>query len=913
MSILIDHSPAHARTGDDVALEMGVDPAVGLTTAEASSRLARTGPNLLAEAARRPAFLRFVDQFRDVLILILLGAAVVSFVVSGEVKTPADVLAVVLLNAIIGFVQEQKAEASLEALKKMLSPSTRVRRGGETVSVPTADIVPGDIVLIEAGDRVPADGRLVVAVNTEIDESALTGESHPTSKSTDGVPDPDAPLGDRSCMAYMNTTVTRGRAELLVTGTGMSTEIGRIAGLLRSTKVEPTPLQRQLEGLAHSLAKLAGVIVAAVIAIGLVRGDDIADLLNLAVALAVASIPEGLPAVTAVTLAIGVSTMARKNAIVKRLASVETLGCTSVVCSDKTGTLTLNEMTARRVVIQDSDHTVTGEGYSPEGTIEVVGSDTPFVLENTLLGMALCSDAVVHPSDDGWTLVGDPTEGALVVLAMKGGVDVAAQRAAHRRVAEVPFDSAVKLMATFHRLVDSSGEETVRAFVKGAPDVILDRSARIIARDGSAEPMESHRTDVLAHNDRLAGDGMRVIAVAQRDFSPDAWDEFVDSGAEPLQLVDDLVLLALVGIVDPPRPEAKGASAEARQAGIAVKMITGDHAVTARAIGEELGLVEGEAAALTGADLDRLSDEELDSVIDEVAVFARVAPEHKIRLVAALQRKGRVVAMTGDGVNDAPALKKADMGVAMGITGTEVTKEAATMVLTDDNFATIIRAVKQGRTIYDNIVKFVRFQLSTTLGFAMLFLAASITGIAGGKPFAAIAVLWVNLIMDGPPAMALGLDSPDSDVMQRKPRPSDERILTRERWAAISFASVVMAVGTLAVLYWAPGTEAKAGVATVAGTMAFNTFVIFQFFNILNVRSDRNTVFRRETLGNKQLWSALAAVLALQVAVTHFGPMQRLFDSTSISGAQWLVCIAVASSILWLEEARKFVLRRRTN
>jgi Ca2+-transporting ATPase len=425
--------------------------------------------------------------------------------------------------------------------------------------------------------------------------------------------------------------------------------------------------------------------------------------------------------------------------------------------------------------------------------------------------------------------------------------------------------------------------------------------------------MESHRTDVLAHNDRLAGDGMRVIAVAQRDFSPDAWDEFVDSGAEPLQLVDDLVLLALVGIVDPPRPEAKAAIAEARQAGIAVKMITGDHAVTARAIGEELGLVEGEAAALTGADLDRLSDDELDSVIDEVAVFARVAPEHKIRLVAALQRKGRVVAMTGDGVNDAPALKKADMGVAMGITGTEVTKEAATMVLTDDNFATIIRAVKQGRTIYDNIVKFVRFQLSTTLGFAMLFLAASITGIAGGKPFAAIAVLWVNLIMDGPPAMALGLDSPDSDVMQRKPRPSDERILTRERWAAISFASVVMAVGTLAVLYWAPGTEAKAGVATVAGTMAFNTFVIFQFFNILNVRSDRNTVFRRETLGNKQLWSALAAVLALQVAVTHFGPMQRLFDATSISGAQWLVCIAVASSILWLEEARKFVLRRRTN
>ena len=911
MSILIAHTPAHTRPADLVAAELGVDPATGLVAAEAESRLAANGPNMLASVARRPAVMRFLDQFRDVLILILLGAAVVSFLVSGEVKTPAVVLAVVLLNAVIGFVQEQKAEASLEALKKMLASSTRVRRGGETASIPTQDVVAGDIVLVEAGDRVPADGRLLVAVNLEIDESALTGESHPSSKSTEEVAGDEVPLGDRSCMAYMNTTVTRGRAELVVTGTGMSTEIGRIAGLLRSTEVEPTPLQKQLTGLAHSLAKLAAVIVAAVIAIGLLRGDGISDLLNLAVALAVASIPEGLPAVTAVTLAIGVSTMARKNAIVKRLASVETLGCTSVVCSDKTGTLTLNEMTARRLVIQDAEHTVSGEGYSPEGTISDLDGGTPFVIDNALLGMALCSDAVVNNSGGTWELVGDPTEGALVVLAMKGGLDVPAQRAAHRRIAEVPFDSSVKLMATFHRIVDSGGHETVRAFVKGAPDVILERATRIISTDGSADPLDAARDSVLAHNDRLAREGMRVIAVAQRDFSPDAWDEFVDSSAEPLDLIDDLVLLALVGIVDPPRPEAKAAIAEARQAGISVKMITGDHAATARAIGQELGLVEGEATALTGADLDKLSDDELDRIVDDVAVFARVAPEHKIRLVAALQRKGRVVAMTGDGVNDAPALKKADIGVAMGITGTEVTKEAATMVLTDDNFATIIRAVKQGRAIYDNIVKFVRFQLSTTLGFAMLFLAASITGIAGGKPFAAIAVLWVNLIMDGPPAMALGLDSPDSDVMQRRPRPSDERILTRERWWAISFSSVVMAIGTLAVLYWAPGTEAKAGTATVAGTMAFNTFVLFQFFNILNVRSDRNTVFRRQTLGNKQLWGALAAVLALQVAVTHFGPMQRLFDATSISASQWVVCILVASSVLWLEEARKMVLRSR--
>jgi Ca2+-transporting ATPase len=448
-------------------------------------------------------------------------------------------------------------------------------------------------------------------------------------------------------------------------------------------------------------------------------------------------------------------------------------------------------------------------------------------------------------------------------------------------------------------------------FVKGAPDVILDRSSTVIGNGGAALAMVDARGDLLAHNDRLAGEGMRVIAIAQRDFPLDAWTEFESSGIPPVDLVGDLVLLSLVGIVDPPRPEAKLAIAEAKQAGIDVKMITGDHASTARAIGKELGLIEGSATAVTGAELDTLSDDELDRRIDEVSVFARVAPEHKIRLVAALQRKSRVVAMTGDGVNDAPALKKSDIGVAMGITGTEVTKEAATMVLTDDNFATIVGAVKRGRAIYDNIVKFVRFQLSTTLGFALLFLAASITGIADGKPFAAIAVLWVNLIMDGPPAMALGLDRPDFGVMQRRPRPMSERILTKSRWVAVSFASVIMAGGTLLVLAFAPGDAAKAGVATVAGTMAFNTFVLFQFFNILNVRNDRLTVFRRETLRNRNLWGALVAVISLQIGVTHWGPMQRLFDTTSISLVQWGVCALVASTVLWLEELRKFVVRTR--
>ncbi len=898
----------HRLTAQDAVAQLGVDPSRGLDDDEATARREAYGPNVLAEAARTPAWKRLLAQFSDLLILILLAAAVVAFAVSGELKTPLVVLVVVVLNAIIGFVQENRAERSLDALKQMLVTQTRVRRGGELVNLAASDLVPGDVVMVEAGDRVPADGRLLVANTLEIEEAALTGESHPAPKSSDAVDRDGVGLGDRVGMAFMNTTVTRGRGELVVTATGMDTEIGRIAGLLRETATDKTPLQKQLDGLAHSLAKLAALIVVAVLVIGMVRGQDVGDLMLTAVALAVASIPEGLPAVTVVTLALGVSKMAKRNAIVKRLASVETLGCTSVICSDKTGTLTLNQMTAVDLVVQLRPHHVTGEGWSPEGHIEHVAGDEHVAVHAALVSMVLCNDAVVRRTEDGtWELVGDPTEGALVVLAAKGGIHVDELRARHPRLAEVPFDSANKFMATAHDLVDADGDRRVVLYVKGAPDVLLARSSEVISPDGSAAPIARHADELRAHNQRMAEQGLRVLAVAQRELSVEDWVEVVESGTDPITLAHDLTLLALAGIVDPPRPEATIAIADARAAGIAVKMITGDHATTAAAIGRELGL-EGEA--ITGADLDRMDDAELADRIDSIAVFARVAPEHKIRLVAALQRKGNVVAMTGDGVNDAPALKKADMGVAMGITGTEVTKEAATMVLTDDNFATIVRAVRQGRTIYDNIVKFVRFQLSTTLGFAMLFLLAALLGIADGKPFTAVAILWVNIIMDGPPAMALGLDPQSSDTMRRPPRPLTEKILTRARWVSVGTAAFVMAAGTLAVLAWAPG-EAVAGEATVAGTMAFDTFVLFQFFNILNARSDRQSVFTRFTLRNRLLWIALAGVLALQVGVTHIGFLQDLFDTTSISFGQWLVCALVASSILVVEEIRKIVVRRR--
>ena len=845
---------------------------VGLTHERAASLLREHGRNELDAAPRTPAWRRFLAQFRDLLILILLGAAVVAFVVTGELKTPLVVLTVVVLNAVIGFVQENRAEASLDALRSMLVTRARVRRDGTLHDIDAAEVVPGDVVLVEAGDRIPADGRLLTAVGLEVDESALTGESHPVAKQHTIEPH-EAPLAERAWMLHMNSTVTRGRAEYEVTSTGMGTEIGRIAELLRRTDSDKTPLQKQLDGLAHSLAKLAGGIVAAVFLIGLIRGEEVSQLMLTAVALAVAAIPEGLPAVTVVTLAIGVSKMAKRNAIVKRLASVETLGCTTVICSDKTGTLTMNEMAAVDFVTAHPD-----------------------MRSAAFAAMVLCNDAAVRDSGDGgWLRVGDPTETALLVFAAEQGHDIEATRAGHPRLAEVPFDSAHKYMATAHQFVDSNGTTVVRVLVKGAPDVLLAHAV--------------HHGGLLPHHDHFASRGLRVIALAQRQFSLETWDEFMANGGEPRDLVDELILLGLVGIVDPPRPEARDAIAVAHAAGIDVKMITGDHAATATTIGRELGL-EGEV--LTGAELDALDDAALDERIERTSVFARVSPEHKLRLVDALRRRGHVVAMTGDGVNDAPALKRADLGVAMGITGTEVSKEAATMVLTDDNFATIVGAVERGRTIYSNIVKFVRFQLSTTLGFALLFLLAATFGIADGHPFGAIAILWVNMIMDGPPAMALGVDRADGDAMSQAPPPGDERILTRSRWTAVLLSSSVMALGTLAVLRWAPGAGLEADVPSIAGTMGFHTFVMFQFFNILSARHDTRSVFHRDTFTNRWLWISLAGVAVLQATVSHVGAMRELFDTVAISGTQWLVCVLVAASVLLVEEARKLVIRTRS-
>ncbi|WP_072815598.1 calcium-translocating P-type ATPase, PMCA-type [Rhodococcus zopfii] len=892
----VAESPWHTRVPAEVAAALGVDPATGLSAAEAERRRAGNGPNLLAEAPRVPVWRKVITLLADRMTLVLVIAAVVSATVSREWETPVVIFAVIALNTILNYVQESRAENSLQALRQMSVSTARVRRDGRETELPCADLVPGDLVLLEAGDAVPADGRLLTAVRLQIAEAALTGESHPVDKDIDQVADPAAPLGDRTGMLFMNTQVTRGRAAMIVTATGMHTEMGAIATLLGTAGVEQTPLQRRIGQLAGTLTVVALVTVALVFVLGLLRGQSWSDLLLTAVSLAVATIPEGLTAVVAFTLAMGASRLAARGAIVKQLSAVETLGSTTHIATDKTGTLTLNEMTVQRLLVRGRSFRVTGSGYGTDGKI-LVGDGLPAPdMTAALLGMALCNDATVH---DG-TLVGDPTEGALVVLAEKGGIDVDGARAALPRLAEVPFDSAYKYMATFHAVPEGG----YRVFVKGAPGALLGRATSMLGADGPVPIGDGDHGRIRAAIDDLAAEGLRTLMIAGRDL-----DAVPRGDADALQQrVSDLTLYAVVGIVDPPRPEARHAIEVARGAGIAVHMITGDHLVTASAIARQLGIT---GSAASGADLDGLDDAALQARAAEFGVLARVAPEHKIRVVKALQSSGEIVAMTGDGVNDAPALEQADIGVAMGITGTDVSKGAANMILTDDNFATIVAAVAEGRGIYDNIVKFVKFQLTTAWGFVLIFLAAGALGLAGGAPFTALQILWVNIIMDGPPALSLGVDPAEPGTMKRPPRAAREALLNRARVQRILGLGIVMATGTIAVLHFAPDLfPDSAGDPLFATTLAFTTFVFFQVFNLFNVRSNLGSVFSLQTFTNHTVWIAIVAVIVLQVCVVQAAVLQGFFDTTSLTLAQWALAVAVGSIVLWVDEVGKAVARR---
>jgi Ca2+-transporting ATPase len=902
----LTHEPTewYRLSAATTAQRLQVDPLTGLDAAEVAARTEQFGPNQLAEAPRRPAWKRFIDQFKDLMVYILLGAAVVSAAV-GDYKDPIVIGIVLLINAIMGFVQENKADNALAALKGMLETIVRVRRGGEVQEVPAQQLVPGDVVLLEAGDRVPADGRFVVTAATSVDESMLTGESVPVDKQDEVIDGTgEVPLADRVNVGFMNTTLVRGRAELLVTDTGMTTEVGRLAGLLGAAEEKPTPLQEQIHALGKRLALIAFIAVVAVFVVALVQapeidGDSISEALLNSVALAVAAIPEGLPAVVTVTLAIGVGRLAKRNAIMKRLASVETLGSTTVICSDKTGTLTLNQMTATTLLTRGRRYDVEGLGYGTDGSVQVDGAPASTeqlaAIRSALVAGALCNDAHLRTEDGRPGLVGDPTEGALIVLAAKGGVDPEGVRQELTRAGEVPFDSATKFMATLHPHPDDAHRSLV--VVKGAPDVVLARCSSVVDDAGPVAIDEARRAQLLDDNHELGSEGLRVLALAVTELPVGAADYEGDLATE----LSDLRLEALVGILDPARPEAIDAIAECATAGIGVKMITGDHASTAGAIAAELGI---QGRVVTGADLDAYSDEQLAEHIDEIGVCARVSPEHKVRVVKALQSKGNVVAMTGDGVNDAASLKQAEIGVAMGITGTEVTKEAGDMILTDDNFATIVHAVEGGRAIYDNIITFVRFQLTTNISAILTILVAQIAGL--GVIFNAIQILFVNIIADGPPAIALGVDPPKPGVMEQPPRRRDDVILSGPRLVRIVSSAIVITIGTLVLFLSQRDADEEAAL-----TMAFTAFVFFQLVNSFCVRAGDETIFSRHSLSNRSLLWALAGVVLMQVLIVQVSFFEKIFETVPLTLTQWGWVVVVPLALLVVEELRKLVVRAR--
>ena len=884
----------HALALDALAAQHDVRLELGLPAEQVSQRKKKYGPNQLPEAPPRSAWRVFLAQFKSLLIMILIGAATLAALI-GNTKDALVIVAVVLINATVGFYQEYRAEQSLAALKEMLPVRARVRREGKKIEVVAEDLVPGDVVLLEAGDPVPADGRLLLAAGLEVDESSLTGESLPVGKQLDALPALDIPLAERSNMLYMNTLVTRGRAELIVTATGAQTEMGQLSQELAATIEVPTPLQLQLDQLGKRLGAIALTLVGLLSALALWRGDGLAHIALDAIALAVAAMPEGLPVVVTVTLALGMRNMARHQAIVKRLASVETLGCTTVICSDKTGTLTLNQMTVRAFFYQGARFDVSGEGYLGDGEINAAGSAGTVGsmssdgglpdLHALLLPLVACNDSRV---DDG-KVIGDPMEAALLVLAHKGGLDRGQVAKMLPRLAEIPFDAAHKFMATFHR-----EEGQVRMFVKGAPDVLLARCTHVLnAIDKGADgPLDlASRHQIEAHYADLGNQGLRGLLITSRSIPASAFDASGDLAA----WVSELSFVGLIGLMDPPRAEARVAIAECQAAGITVKMITGDHQHTASAIAAELGL---KGKTMPGAELDQMNAEQLGAAIDDVAVFARVTPTNKVKIVRALQKKGHVVAMTGDGVNDAPALKSADIGVAMG-SGTAVAKAAATVVLLDDNFATLVSAVRQGRTLYDNIVKFVRFQLSTTIGAILSVFIAPLLGLP--EPFTAVQILWVAIIMDGPPAVSLALDAARPGIMHEPPRSRTTPLLTLNRLGKVIAYGVTMMVGTLAVLYYC----LQADMAQQAPTLAFTTFVLFQFFNVFNARVERGTAFNRQFFKNAMLWASLAGVIGLQVIAVHWPPAQSLFGTQPLSLGEWGIATGVAASILLLEEGRK--------
>lgn len=886
----------HAASVDETFAALDVTPE-GLSADEAARRLETVGPNRLPEKAPDPAWKRLLRHFNDVLIYVLLAAAVLKAFLLEWVDVGV-ILAVAIINALIGFIQEGRAQRALDGLRSMLSVRAQVRRDGEWVSTDAEKLVPGDVVRVKSGDRIPADIRITHSTELRAEEAGLTGESEPVTKSADPV-DEASGVGDRTSIGHSGSLVVSGRGTGVVVATGADTEIGRISTMIESVEQLSTPLERKIHRFSILLARIILSVAVLLIVFGFAVHDyPVPLLLTVAVAFAVAAIPEGLPAIVTITLSLGVQAMARRNAITRRLTSVETLGSVTVICSDKTGTLTKNEMTVERVVTAAANYEVTGTGYDPRGGIRLDGGDvdisTQDALRQLVTVMAVANDSGLREKDDTWSIVGEPTEGALITFAHKAQ----AVPVGFERLAAVPFESEHKLMAT----LDRSPEGDVTVHVKGAPDRVLDRCVAQLGANGESEPLDADFWH--ARIAELSADGLRVLAAAQRAAEPDTSDLAL------AHLDDDLVFVGVVGILDPPRPEAIEAIEDAKRAGIRVKMITGDHAGTATAIGRQMGIIDPDDdhadEAITGAELDAASDDELRDIVQRYDTFARVSPEHKLRIVEALQAHNEVVAMTGDGINDAPALRRADVGVAMGIKGTEATKEAAEIVLADDNFATIARAVEEGRRTFDNIVKSVVFLLPTNGAQSLVLLVAVLLGLS--IPLAPVQILWVNLIAAVTLSLALAFEPAEADVMKRAPRIPDRPIVGAAHLIQIALASLLIGGGTFAMYYLARGQGVD---DPQAQSLAVTTLAVAQIGYLLTCRNLRGaTVSPAQWFSNPIVWLSIGGLLVLQALFVYAPFMNTLFGSAPLPASSWALAFAIAAAVYVAIEVTKAITRR---
>ncbi|NLX11432.1 MAG: cation-translocating P-type ATPase [Chloroflexi bacterium] len=904
----------HAQPLDTVLETLQTDGEHGLSEAEAERRLAQYGPNALREQPRPTFWQRLLAQFQNFVIYILVFAALLSAALGDWVEAAA-IAAIVTLNTILGVVQEGRAEEALAALRRLTSPDATIIRGGHQRVIPASELVPGDVVVLEAGNHIPADARLIQTMNLKVDEASLTGESVPVDKRADLTSSPEATLGDRKNMVYMSTTATYGRGRAVIIHTGMQTEVGKIADMIQSTETETTPLQQRLDQLGRTLsigALVICLVVGIVIFVREITSEDmklvdaLTDAIMISVALAIAAVPEGLPAIVTINLAIGMREMIQRNALIRRLPAVETLGSASAICSDKTGTLTQNEMTAVKLYADGKTIDVSGRGYTPEGgfqhgdrEIEIMSLPAAHQL---LLGGLLASDAQLEngTADNGHTagyrIIGDPTEGALVVAAAKAGLWRTAAEAEYPRVNEIPFDSVRKQMTTIHRCTDDS----YLAFTKGAPEIVLEHCDTVL-EDGRVVPLtHEQRTAILDTNQALAEQALRVLAVARRELDtlPDA--------ITPETIERNFTLLGLIAMIDPARPQVKPAIERARHAGIRTVMVTGDYPDTARAIAQEIGLLQNGGRVMRGTEIDQYSPEELAAIIEDVDVFARVSPEHKVRIVEAFQARDHVVAMTGDGVNDAPALKRASIGVAMGITGTDVSKETADMVLTDDNYVSIVSAVEQGRVIYSNIRKFVFFLLSCNLAEIGVIFVATLAGTP--PPLTPIQLLWLNLLTDGAPALALGVEKGDPDIMDRPPRPVREPIINRDMRIGVVVQTIFKTAVTLAA--FALGRHLDPDSWELARTMAFVTLSMSELARAYTSRSERYLLLKMGVFTNKYMQYAVATSLILLVLVLYIPFLQGVFDTVALSLEHWLYLLPLILLPAIAAEVTKLYLQR---